>query len=99
MRDLEEQVARVCNGEVRPLVREAYRCYTAGAARAAFVLTCTAVCTDLIDKARVLQERGEPQASDLIRDVDAAQGKLDTDSVRTMQRVENSLLDKELPWS
>lgn len=93
MRDLEEHIARVHNAEVRPLVREAYRCYTAGAARAAIVLTWTAVCADLIDKARVLQERGEAQAGALNTDVDSAQGSLDTDAVRAMQRVENSLLD------
>ncbi|WP_329182149.1 hypothetical protein OG754_40250 (plasmid) [Streptomyces decoyicus] len=94
MRDLEEQIARVRNSEVRPLVQEAYRCYTSRAARAAIVLTWTAVCADLIDKVRVLHEQGEPEAKDMVKEIDAAQGRLDTESVRTMQRVENTLLER-----
>jgi hypothetical protein len=93
MRDLEEQIARVVNAEVRPLVREAYRCYTAGAARAAIVLTWTAVCADLIDKIATLQQSGEPEARDLTTAVESAQGSLSRDSVRAMQEVEGSLLE------
>ncbi|MFD7379319.1 hypothetical protein ACFY13_47000 [Streptomyces mirabilis] len=94
MQDLEERIARVRSADVRPLVREAYRAYTAGAARAAIVLTWTAVCADLIDKVRTLHEGGEPQATALITQVDQAQGNLDITAVRTMQMVENSLLDQ-----
>lgn len=94
MQDLEQQIARIRSADVRPLVREAYRAYTAGAARAAIVLTWTAVCADLIDKIRTLHEGGEPQARSLIAQVDQAQGKLDVAAVRTMQVVENSLLDE-----
>ncbi|WP_328437709.1 hypothetical protein OHA71_11785 [Streptomyces sp. NBC_00444] len=93
MRDLEEQVARVANAEVRPLVTEAYRCYTAGAARAAIVLTWTAVCTDLIDKIATLHQSGEAEAATLTNAVEAAQGKLDRASVVAMQGVESSVLD------
>jgi hypothetical protein len=93
MHDLEVQVARVANAEVRPLVTEAYRCYTAGAARAAIVLTWTAVCTDLIDKVATLYQSGEAQATALTRDVEAAQGKLDRESIVVMQGVETRVLD------
>ncbi|MGB8947030.1 MAG: hypothetical protein WCD21_43390 [Streptomyces sp.] len=48
MIDLEERVNRVFNPDLRPLVREAYRCYASGSARGAIVLTWTAVCADLI---------------------------------------------------
>jgi hypothetical protein len=96
MRDLEEQIARVVNAEVRPLVREAHRCYTAGAARAAIVLTWTAVCADLIDKIATLQQSGESEARELTAKVESAQGKLDRDSVHAMQEVEGALLETAL---
>jgi hypothetical protein len=92
MRDLEEQIARVVNAEVRPLVREAYRCYTAGAARAAIGLAWTAVCTDLIDKVATLAEGDEPVARQLTGKVEQARGRLDTAAVKTMQAVENEIL-------
>jgi len=91
--DLEVQLARVANAEVRPLVKEAHRCYTAGAARAAIVLTWTAVCTDLIDKIATLHQSGEAQAAALTNDVAAAQGKLDRASITAMQNVESRVLD------
>jgi len=93
MRDLEIQVASVANAEVRPLVTEAYRCYTAGTARAAIVLTWTAVCADLIDKIATLHQGGEAQAATLTGEVEAAQGKLDRASILAMQGVEASVLD------
>lgn len=93
MLDLEVQVARVANAEVRPLVTEAYRCYTTGTARAAIVLTWTAVCADLIDKIATLHQSGEGQAADLTKKVEAARGKLDHASVTSMQGVEASILD------
>ena len=93
MRDLEVQVASVANAEVRPLVTEAYRCYTAGTARAAIVLSWTAVCADLIDKIATLHQGGEAQAATLTGAVEAAQGKLDRASILAMQGVEASVLD------
>ncbi|MEU3840805.1 hypothetical protein AB0E88_12325 [Streptomyces sp. NPDC028635] len=94
MQDLEQWITRVRSIDVRPLVREAYRAYAAGAARATIVLTWTAVCADLIDKVRALHEGGEPQATPLIEQVDQAQGNLDAKAIRTMQAVESSLLDQ-----
>lgn len=96
MRDLEEQIARVANAEVRPLVREAHRCYTAGAARAAIVVTWTAVCADLIDKIGTLHQSGEAEAASLTRTVESAQGQLDVASVRAMQGVESTVLETAL---
>ncbi|WP_052442673.1 hypothetical protein [Streptacidiphilus neutrinimicus] len=93
MLDLEVQLARVANAEVRPLVKEAHRCYTTGAARAAIVLTWTAVCADLIDKIATLYQSGEAQAADLTNEVAAVQGKLDRASIVAMQGVESRVLD------
>ncbi|WP_393077355.1 hypothetical protein [Streptomyces sp. LN704] len=93
MLDLEEQISRVANADVRPLVREAHRCYTAGAARAAIVLTWTALCADLIDKIGTLHQSGEAEAAELTGKVGAAQGKLDRASVIAMQGVESTVLD------
>lgn len=93
MRDLEGLIARVANAEVRPLVGEAHRCYTAGAARAAIVLTWTAVCADLIDKIETLHESGEAEAAELTGKVESARGNLDRDSVIAMQGVERNVLD------
>lgn len=59
MLDLEQQVLRVWNPDVRPLVVEAHRCYMSGAARASIALTWVAVCADLIEKFSRLAEDGE----------------------------------------
>nr|WP_181412011.1 hypothetical protein [Streptomyces sp. F12] len=93
MLDLEERVSRVFNPDVRPLVREAYRCYASGTARAAIVLTWTAVCADLIHKAEILKEDGESDARGLVEDVERAQQPGQTDAVNIMLGVERSILD------
>jgi hypothetical protein len=94
LRALQEWVGQVPDTEVRPLVREAYRAYGVGAARAAIVLTWTAVCADLIGKVRQLHEQGEPEARALTEQVESVQqGSLDKTAVHTMQQVEGSLLD------
>ncbi|WP_267717341.1 hypothetical protein [Streptomyces sp. CoH17] len=78
MIDLDERVNRVFNPDLRPLVREAYRCYVSGSARGAIVLTRTAVCADLIAKAQILHEEGESHVKDLIADVERAQGSAES---------------------
>ncbi|MEU2959094.1 hypothetical protein ACIOEY_27475 [Streptomyces albidoflavus] len=93
MLDLEERVARVFNPEVRPLVKEAHRCYASGAARAAIVLTWTAVCADLIYKAEVLKEQGESEARGLVDDVKQAQQPGQANAVNIMLGVERGVLD------
>ena len=90
--DLEEQVAGVWNPDVRPLVAEAFRCYSTGAARACITLTWTAVCSDLIEKVRRLAEDGENHALQLTRKIDSARGKTDPSAILTMQNVERDIL-------
>ncbi|MFJ5307440.1 hypothetical protein [Streptomyces sp. NPDC088350] len=93
MMDLELKINQVWHQEVRPLVTEAYRCYTTGSARACIVLTWTAVCTDLIHKLYQLAEDGEGEAAQVVKRIDDARGKPDRDAIRTMLDVENTILD------
>ncbi|WP_055535425.1 hypothetical protein [Streptomyces graminilatus] len=93
MLDLEERLTRVFNPEVRPVVQEAHRCYASGAARAAIVLTWTAVCADLIHKAEILKDQGESDARGLVEDVERAQRPGQADAVNIMLGVERSVLD------
>ncbi|WP_326745229.1 hypothetical protein [Streptomyces sp. NBC_01760] len=94
MIDLEVKINQVWHQEVRPLVAEAYRCYTMGSARASIVVTWTAVCADLIHKLHQLAEDGEGEAAAVVKKIDSAREKPDDkQAVRTMQEVENSLLD------
>ncbi|MFI1063866.1 hypothetical protein ACH4TC_18505 [Streptomyces spororaveus] len=93
MMDLELKINQVWHQEVRPLVTEAYRCYTTGSARACIVLTWTAVCADLIHKLYQLAEDGEGDAAALVQKIDKAREKPDREAVRTMQEVENTILD------
>ena len=97
MLDLDEQVGRVWNPDVRPLVAEAYRCYAAGAARASITLTWVAVCADLIEKVNRLAEDGEAAASDLAAKTARARDRgADFRAVSDMQDVERTILDKAL---
>ncbi|MGQ4404411.1 hypothetical protein ACN6K4_006035 [Streptomyces hayashii] len=93
MIDLEERLNRVFNPDLRPLVREAYRCYASGSARGAIVLTWTAVCADLIAKAQILHEEGETQARDLVTDVERAQGSVESEAIPIMLALERTLLE------
>lgn len=93
MIDLEDRVGRVFNPEVRPLVQEAYRCYSTGAARGAIVLTWTAVCADLITKAQILKEEGEAAAASVVGDVERAQQAPQPEAVQIMLGVEKSILE------
>ncbi|MFE7046648.1 hypothetical protein ACFU9X_47080, partial [Streptomyces atratus] len=93
MLDLDDLVNRVVNPDVRPLVREAHRCYATGAARAAIVLTWTAVCADLVHKIEVLKEEGEADARGLVRDIERAQQPGQADAVNIMLGVERTILD------
>lgn len=93
MMDLELRISQVWHQEVRPLVAEAYQCYTTGSARACILLTWTAVCTDLIHKLNQLAEDGEGEAAQFVRKIDDARGRPDRDAVRTMLDVENTILD------
>lgn len=90
MLDLDDLVNRVVNPDVRPLVKEAHRCYATDAARAAIVLTWTATCADLIHKIEVLKEEGEADARALVQDVERAQKPGEPDAVSLMLNVEKT---------
>jgi hypothetical protein len=95
MLDLEEQAGKVWNPDIRPLIAEAYRCYTTGAARACITLTWVAVCADLIEKVSRLAEEGEGAAAIFIRKIEEARkGDTNPQTVKTMQEVEREILDK-----
>jgi hypothetical protein len=97
MLDLEEQAGKVWNPDIRPLVAEAYRCYTTGAARACITLTWVAVCADLIEKVSRLAEEGEGAAATFVRKIEAARrGETNAQAVKTMQEVEREILDKAM---
>ncbi|GHB52835.1 hypothetical protein GCM10010331_45600 [Streptomyces xanthochromogenes] len=94
MIDLEIKINQVWHQEVRPLVAEAYRCYTSGSARASIMLTWTAVCADLIHKIHQLAEDGDGEAQEVVDKIEAAQKSPDSkQSVQSMQQVESGLLD------
>jgi hypothetical protein len=91
--DLEEQVTRVWNPDIRPQVDEAFRCYSTGAARACITLTWVAVCTDLIEKIGRLAEDGEGEAVRLADKVESARGSSGPQAVKAMQETERAILD------
>jgi len=70
--DLEEAISRVWNPEIRPLVDEAYRCYSLGTPRAAIALAWVAVCTDILAKVERLAEAGDGQAEKIAQEIRAA---------------------------
>ena len=91
--DLEVQVNRVWNTDVRPTVQEAWRCYGAGAYRACIVLTWAAVCTDLIDKMFRLADEGDGDAKAIAEGIAQARALgMSSDGVRRMQQVESKIL-------
>jgi hypothetical protein len=78
---------------VRPLVNEAWRCYNAGAVRAAITATWTAVAADIIDKIVRLADEGEPEATTFRDTVTNAQEQdITSAGVKAMQKIEDSLL-------
>jgi hypothetical protein len=92
--DLERQVQLVWDPTVRPLVLEAWRCYSGGAIRASIGMTWVAVCADLTAKIVRLAEDGEGQASDLAtKVVKAREAGLSAAGVATMQEVERTVIN------
>ena len=95
--DLQASVGRVWDGDVRPLVDEAVRCYNSGAARAAIATTWTAVVADVLSKISHLAEGQDPAAAAFQADVDKARGHgLNAEGVRAMQAIEDRLLGAAL---
>lgn len=93
MLDLEEQVTRVWDPDVRALAREASRCYGIGAHRAAITLTWVAVCMDLIAKICRLADDGEAAAAATRARIEAAQAHgLLPAGVQAMQTAERELV-------
>jgi hypothetical protein len=91
--DLEEQLGRVWNSDVRPLVQEAWRCYAAGANRACITLTWVAVCADLIYKIDRLADDGDGAAIGARNQVASARAAgLTSAGVREMQEIERTIL-------
>lgn len=93
MLDLEAGISRVWNPDLRAIVGEAQQCYNSGAARAAIVLTWSAVCADLIEKISRLADDGEKAAEEVSKQIDQLRAQHNAQAVKLMQDVERSLLD------
>ncbi|MEU8205822.1 hypothetical protein [Streptosporangium sp. NPDC049046] len=94
MLDLEGQIHRVWNPDVRPLMEEALRCYHAGALRAGIGQTWIAVVADLTEKIVRLADEGDGDAKDFRTQLETAQtAGLAADGVTAMQAIERSILD------
>jgi hypothetical protein len=90
---LQEQLGRVWNRDVRPLVEEASRAYENGIPRAAILLTWAAVCTDLVDKVAQLADDGDAQAHVWRSKLDnARQSGITVAGVKAMQEIERDIL-------
>ncbi|MDM7956481.1 hypothetical protein [Blastomonas sp.] len=72
----EEMIARCVDDEAKVHIREAVRCYEAGAYRAAIVSTYISVCFDLIAKLRSLSSGGDGYARTMIALLDNFQQQL-----------------------
>ncbi|MFI7048933.1 hypothetical protein [Streptosporangium sandarakinum] len=94
MLDLEGQIHRIWNPDVRPLMEEALRCYHAGAFRAGIGQTWIAVVADLTEKIVRLADEGEGAAKEFHRQLETSQGiGLAADGVTAMQNLERGILD------
>lgn len=74
---LEELILKCTVDNARVQVQEAYKCYEAGAYRAAIVTTYVAVCFDLIDKLSALASSGDAEAKSLELQLSNLQVQLD----------------------
>lgn len=93
MLDLDEQVGRVWDPDVRPLVAEAWRCYGVGAYRASITLTWVAVCADLTAKVIRLADDGDGIAIAQRASIEAAQRDgLTAAGVKATQDVERTIV-------
>ncbi|MDA2807188.1 hypothetical protein [Nocardiopsis suaedae] len=97
MIDLQEQVGRVHNPDVRPLVAEAVRAYSIGSARSAIILTWTAVCADLILKFERLADDGDGKAKEFASKIENVRSLTDVSvAIPQMQKIESDLLKEAL---
>lgn len=72
----EEMIARCVDDEAKVHIREAVRCYEAGAYRAAIVSAYISVCFDLIAKLRSLSSGGDAEARTMVTALDNFQQQL-----------------------
>ncbi|GAT68786.1 hypothetical protein PS9374_04451 [Planomonospora sphaerica] len=94
MLDLEGHLHRVWNPDVRPVMEEALRCYTAGAIRASIAQTWIAVVADLTEKIVRLADEDDGQAKNFRTQLlTAQQAGLTPEGVSAMQGVERSIVD------
>lgn len=84
---------------MRPVAREAWRCYSAGAARASIAMTWSAITADITTKLLYLADEGDLNAQAFRAKVEAAQALgLSTPGVKNMQGIENDLLNKAVEF-
>jgi hypothetical protein len=97
MLGFEEMIVRCVDEEAKVHIREAMRCYEAGAYRASIVSTHVAVCFDLIAKLRSLASGGDQDAIALVTKLDGfqqqqRQGNLQ--AIKGLLEIERTLLDE-----
>lgn len=93
MTDVETYLGQVWSPDVRPLAQEAWRCYNAGAIRAAIAATWTAVTADIITKLVRLADDGDPAATTFSTGLENAQQHgITPQGVQAMQKIEDGLL-------
>ena len=76
MLGFEEMIVRCVDAEAKIHIREAVRCYEAGAYRAAIVSAHVSVCFDLIAKLRSLRAGGDAVAAAMVATLDGLQQQL-----------------------
>jgi len=81
----EEMIARCVDDEAKVHIREAVRCYEAGAYRAAIVSTYISVCFDLIAKLRSLSSGGDAEATMMVTALDNFQQQLSAGNQTAMK--------------
>lgn len=92
----EEMIVRCVNDDAKIHIREAVRCYEAGAYRAAIVAAHVAVCFDLIAKLRGLAAGGDQVAVALVTKLDALQEqqrKGNLQAIGGLLEIERNLLE------
>ncbi|WP_299413529.1 hypothetical protein [uncultured Sulfitobacter sp.] len=92
----EEMIVRCVNDDAKIHIREAVRCYEAGAYRAAIISTYVAVCFDLIAKLHGLASGGDQEAQKIVENL----GKLHVQqqngaaqAIKGLLEIERNLLE------
>jgi len=96
MLGFEEMVVRCVDDEAKVHIREAVRCYEAGAYRAAIVSAHVSVCFDLIAKLRSLASGGDQVAGTLVAKLDGLQQQQsggNQAAIKGLLEIERNLLE------